>query len=124
MADSQEERGKLPGSFYNTLSMMGAGIAAVSFACILFFFLVDFFAETTMPYLGILTYLVFPVFLVLGLVLVPIGMWCEHRRRSGSATAPALLHIDFNLPRHRRMAAVVGIVTTIFLLFTAVGSYK
>lgn len=124
MANSRENSGKLPSSFYNTISMAGAGLAAVAFGCILFFFLLDFFAETTSPYLGILTYIVLPAFLVLGLLLIPIGMWREHRRRAHSDQAPALPHFDLNLPRHRRMAMIVGVVTTLFLLFTGVGSYQ
>lgn len=114
---------KSVGSYYNLTSLVGAGLAAVSFACVLFFFFVDLFSAASAPYLGILTYIIFPAFLVLGLLLIPLGMWREHKRRARSQAAPELPRIDFNLPRHRRMLAIFISVTTVFLLSTGVGSY-
>jgi hypothetical protein len=113
---------KFPSSVYNTLSIVGASIMAVSVGGILFLFLIDMFATTT-PYLGILTYIIFPAFLVLGLALVPIGMWREHRRRVRQHALPTLPHVDFNIPRHRRMLVLSIYVITGFLLLTGVGSY-
>jgi len=123
MENANVTQQKLPSSFYNTISIAGAIIAAVSFGCILFFFLVDLFAETTTPYLGILTYIIFPAFLILGLLLIPIGSWREHRRRARTNAFPALPRIDLNIPHHRRLAIIFICVTTVFLLFTGVGSY-
>jgi hypothetical protein len=123
MNNSTDTRRKLPSSVYNSLSIVGAGIAALSFGGILFLFLVEVFAEASTPYLGIINYIVFPVFLIIGLVMVPIGMWREHHRRARFHALPTLPHVDLNVPHHRRMFILSVSVLTVFLLFTGVGSY-
>lgn len=124
MANSPQNGRKLPSSFYNLISMIGAGVAAISFGAILFLFLVEAFAETSTPYLGIINYIVFPVILIIGLLLVPLGMWREHRRRAKSDALPSLPRVDLNIPHHRRMTIITVTVLTVFLLFTGVGSYQ
>ena len=114
---------KFPSSFYNTISMIGIGIAGVSFLAILFLFLVDVFTETSTPYVGIINYLVFPAFLIVGMILVPIGMWLEHRRRARFHSLPSLPRVDLNVPHHRRMFVLSVSVISIFLLVSGVGSY-
>ena len=77
---------KLPSSVYNWTTAIGAFIAAISLFLILFFIGISFFFEGEGAYLGLLTYMVLPVFLVLGLLLIPIGMWRKVRRfRRGEA---------------------------------------
>ncbi len=115
---------KLPGSFYNTVSISGAGIAGLSFVAILFFFLVDYFVESSTPYLGIINYLVFPITLLSGLIMVPIGMWREHHRRAKFHDLPSLPRVDLNVPHHRRMVVLSVSTIGLFLLFSGVGSYK
>lgn len=123
MANSPQNGRKLPSSFYNLISMIGAGVAAISFGAILFLFLVEAFAETSTPYLGIINFIVFPIILIIGLLLVPLGMWREHRRRAQSDALPSLPRVDLNIPHHRRMTIITVTVLTVFLLFTGVGSY-
>jgi len=123
MNNNAEFTRKLPSSAYNTISVVGASIMAVSFGGILFLFLIDFFAKEATPYLGILTYIVFPAFLILGLLMVPIGMWREHRRRARFHGIPVLPRVDLNIPHHRRMFILSIYVITGFLLLTGVGSY-
>ena len=53
----------------------------MAFANIIFLVLIDLLASQPSPYIGILAYMVAPAFLVLGLVLIPIGMVVERRRR-------------------------------------------
>jgi hypothetical protein len=123
MENSTDTTRKLPGSVYNIISIIGAIMAAVSFGGILFLFLVEAFTETTTPYLGIINYLVFPVVLIAGLLLIPLGMWREYRRRTRFHALPSLPHVDLNIPHHRRMFVLFVSVTAVFLLFTGVGSY-
>ncbi len=110
---------KLPGSFYNTISMIGSGIAGLSFIAILFLFLVDVFTETSTPYVGIINYLVFPTFLIVGMILVPIGMWREHRRRALFHSLPSLPRVDLNVPHHRRMFVLSMSVISLFCCLAA-----
>ena len=65
---------KLPRSYYNLTSFIGSAIAAVSLLMIGYLFVVGFFFEESNSYLGLFTYIILPVFFVLGLILIPIGM--------------------------------------------------
>jgi hypothetical protein len=50
----------------NPSSMVGLALAVVAFANILFLILVNIISTNPNPYLGILTYMVMPAFLILG----------------------------------------------------------
>ena len=64
-------------------------LAAVAFANILFLFFLDAFSHISSPYVGILAYMVAPAIMVVGLVLIPIGMVVERRRRLHAVGHPA-----------------------------------
>ncbi len=116
----------LPQTFYNPISLVGSAIAFVSLGTILFLFLVELVSEQTKPYVGILTYIVLPAFLLIGLFSIPLGMWVERgrRRRAGDESIPRFPQIDLNNPRHRALFTYFSITTIFLLLFTAVGSYR
>ncbi|RJP25439.1 MAG: cytochrome C [Candidatus Omnitrophota bacterium] len=85
---------------------------------------VDLFYGTDNPYVGILIYLVGPAILVFGLLLVPLGMIWEHRRRLRGVPEKKLPVFDLNNPRHRLNLGIFAIVTTVFLALSMVGSYQ
>ncbi len=86
-ADSQEMNS--PGSsntvppklYKNPISLIGMALAAVAFANILFLFVLDAFSHVSSPYVGILAYMVAPAIMIVGLVMIPIGIMIERRRR-------------------------------------------
>jgi nitrate/TMAO reductase-like tetraheme cytochrome c subunit len=86
----------------------------------------DFFAHFSNPYMGILTYIVAPGFLITGIALTLFGAWRERRRRRHSlpGVVPEFPRIDLNQPRQRRAFILVTIATIGFLLLTALGSYQ
>ena len=65
----------------NTLSQIGLAVAVIAFANIVFLFLVDLISTTPNPYIGVLTYMVMPGFLLFGLLMVVVGALLERRRR-------------------------------------------
>ena len=82
-------------------------------------------ASQPSPYIGILAYMVAPGFLVLGLILIPIGMVIERRRRLRAVGAPPHFpKLDLNNPAQRSTVAFVLSFVVIFALVSAVGSYK
>lgn len=117
---------KLPSSVYNWTTAIGAIIAAISLFLILFFIGISFFFEGEGAYLGLLTYMVLPVFLVLGLLLIPIGMWRKVRRfRRGEAVPEKPWpRIDFNEPKNRNALFIFVAGSVVFLLLSAIGSYQ
>jgi len=104
----------------NKISLIGMAIAIVAAANILFLFLMDVMSAHPNPYVGILAYMVMPGFLVLGLLLIPLGMLWERRRR-GNASLPTL---DLNSPKQRSSVAFVLSFVVVFLMLSAVGSYR
>jgi hypothetical protein len=117
---------KLPNSVYNWTTVLGSIIAAISLFMILFFFGISLFWNTETSYLGLLTYIVLPAFLVLGLLLIPIGMWIKVRRdRKKETSKPTGWPvIDLNSSRHRNAFIIFTITTTLFLFLSAIGSYE
>jgi len=129
MTHSQSDRpatGRPPRPIHNAISTVGIILAASSFFAALTLIAIDAARGFANPYLGILTYLVTPAFLIAGLALVVLGIVVERRRRRRRAPGevPAHLRIDFGNPRHRRTFAVWSVVVFAFLLITAIGSYR
>ncbi len=117
---------KLPGLFRNPVSMVGAALALVSLANILFLFLIDIVAGRPSPYIGIFAYMVMPAFLILGLLIIPLGMWIErHRRRKLlPGEIPRYPRIDLNNPSQRSAFTFFVSFVAVFVILSAVGSYR
>src|SRR5215213_3250132 len=111
------------GFLRNWLSLAGAVIALGSLFSFLLLFLLDSLAHFSNPYIGVLTYLVAPSFLFLGIVLSVGGIiWRRWRRRNTDEPVPAF-QIDLGRPRDRRILGFFLAGSTMFLLVSAVLSY-
>lgn len=116
---------RLPSLYYNWISLIGTALAIVSMSIIAFLFAFDLARSHASPYFGIITYIIMPVGVIIGLLLIPIGMLRERRIRDRKTTSLLYsLTIDFTNPRHRNAFIAFLIVTAIFLIGTAVGSYQ
>lgn len=114
---------KLPPLWRNWWSLTGLVIAGGALFSFLLLFVLDLLARFGNPYLGVLTYLVAPAFMFLGLGLTLLGMWRERRRRlQGGAALPHLV-IDLTRPRDRRILTGFVLGALGFLFLSAVGSY-
>ncbi len=111
--------------YKNPVSLIGLALAAVAFTNIIFLILLDAFSHISSPYVGILAYMVAPAIMVVGLIMIPIGMVIERRRRLREVGAPPhFARLDLNNPAQRSAAAFVLSFVVIFALMSAVGSYK
>lgn len=110
----------------NYVSFAGMVITFTSLACIILLILIDLTQRAENPYLGIITYIILPSFLILGLIVIVIGMIRERRRRRRSPTSELSTYpkIDFNDQRQRRVAVVLLGATFLFVSMSAFGSYK
>ena len=116
---------KLPESYYNKTSFFGTLIAGFSLSLIAFLFLINAISEDTSPYLGLFIYLIMPGFLILGLLMIPLGMWNKVRREKMNKKVDLTWKvIDLNVPRTRNAMIIFVIGTFILLLISAFGSYK
>lgn len=114
-----------PDSFYNLITLIGTALSAVSFGLICFLILLETMAEKPKPYMGIIAFVILPVFLFIGLFMIFGGIIREHRRtRLGKPHGLHLPQVDLNNPRHRTAFAFFGIGTLIFLGFSAFSSFK
>jgi len=110
----------------NWISLAGAVIASGSFFAFLLLFAFDVFAgEHSNPYVGILSYVVAPGFLLLGLGLLFLGAWLSRRQQKRDPDAPTpQLSIDLENSRDRKRLLWFALGTMTFLLFTALGSFQ
>lgn len=118
-------RRRLPDIFYNPLSIGGAALASVALLTIAFLTLVETLQADAPAYIGIISYIVLPVPLLLGLFLIALGAWRERRRlRRGQPASRLAFSIDLGVPRQRAALTLFAGVTATVLLFTAYGSYR
>lgn len=117
---------KLPPSFFNSISLTGVLIALVSFFAIVILFFANIFLAPDNPYIGIVTYLVFPVFLIGGLLLIPLGMLIERNRqlKKKEVKERRLPVIDFNQHEQRNAFLLFLIVSIVFIILSSIGGYK
>lgn len=117
---------KLPHSAYNWITVIGATISIISLFMIIFLFVVATVFHQQHSYLGLIIYMVLPAFLILGLILIPIGMLIKTKRDKGKVIKlkKDLPVIDLNNIRQRNAFAIFAVGTSIFLLLSAIGSYE
>ena len=126
MSEEAEAVERVPSLFHNYISFAGAVIVAASLASIILLFLIELTKAAENPYLGIVTYIILPAFLILGLVIIAAGMVIERRRRRRwpESEIAAFPKIDLNDPRQRRIAFTLVGVSFIFIFMSAFGSYR
>lgn len=110
-----------PRTFYNTLSMIGAVIAGISFGLIIFLIILELLTTDPKPYMGIVAFVILPIFLILGLILIAIGIFRSRKIVQKEVNLPV---IDLNNAHHRNSAIFFTAGTILLLLFTAFGSFK
>ena len=116
---------KLPRSFYNWLSITGLILVVNSLVLILILFIIALLSKESNSYMGVYIYIVLPAFLVLGLILIPIGMLKKVRKvETPEEQALRWPVFNMNLKNHRNSLIKVSIVTFLFLIASAMGSYQ
>jgi hypothetical protein len=112
--------------FRNTVSIVGAVLATIGAVAFVVVFLADLFGLHSNPYIGIVFFLVLPVVFLLGLALIPVGIWLERRRRR-AGKPPSEHHwprIDLNNARQRGIAFSVLALTIVNVVVVSLASYR
>jgi len=117
---------KFPRLVYNRISMIGIFMAGVSALIMTFLYVIGLFGNGTNPYFGIFLYMVMPVFLILGLVLIPVGMFrnWRHLKKYGGIPPTTWPKMDLNDSRQRNAVIIFTVGTILFLGASAIGSYQ
>jgi len=112
----------------NPLSLMGSTIAATSAALIVILLVVEISGEHGNPYVGILSFIALPGVFVMGLALIPLGIWRDRRRRRRAGETAGDLSafpvIDLNVNKIRRIVMTVVVMTVVNLMILAAATYK
>lgn len=117
---------RLPHSFYNIVSYAGAAIALIATFMFVFLYALASLTHGGTAYEGIVIFLIIPVFIIGGLVLIPVGMIIKARsdKKAGLISKKEFPVLDLNLPQHRNAAFIFSAGTILFLFLSAMGSYQ
>lgn len=114
-----------PVSLYNPISVAGALLAGISFGLIIFLMIIETFSTVHKPYMGIIAFVILPVFLITGLLIIAYGWYREHKRsKQIDFKTRKFPKIDLNDPKHLSAAVFFSVGTIFLLLFSAFGSFK
>lgn len=116
---------KFPKTFYNWISITGFILVVNSLLLMLILFLVALLSTESNTYTGVFIYIVLPAFLVIGLLLIPIGMLFRFRKKQPEEESGKRWPVmDLNTRQHRNTLLKVSVVTFLFLIVSAMGSYQ
>ena len=111
------------------VSFAGGALATISGVLVAALFGASVLGFEGGPYIGIVAFVVLPSLLVLGLVLIPIGLWMARRRRArlrerGGEEEHRFPVVDLNRPRTRLLALAFVALTTVNVLLLVAASYR
>src|SRR5580700_1263562 len=111
----------------NLTSLIGGALTTAAAFVLVGFWIVSIFghAGSTNPYLGIVLDLFLPGLFVLGLVLIPIGIWLRRRQLIAAGQVPSVYpQIDLRNPVFRRGIEIVALATFINFVILGTATYR
>ncbi|HET7696689.1 MAG TPA: NapC/NirT family cytochrome c [Vicinamibacterales bacterium] len=106
----------------NPISIAGAWITTLSVCAFVTYLALDQFGLLASPYAGLFGFVVVPAIFAVGLVLIPIGIWREARRRRAGHAAWQWPAIDLGQSRTRAAIALITALTLVNITIIAVAS--
>lgn len=118
-----------PFFFYgnNPLSLIGGALTTASAFTLIGFWIVDVLGRSgpNNPYIGIIVDLCLPGLFILGLILIPIGIWIRRSRLKAVGQLPTIFpQINFSDPVFRHGIDVVVVATFINFVIVGTASYR
>lgn len=107
------------------MALLGVVIASAMALLFVILFALEALGFFSNPYIGLLLFAAVPAAFVLGLLLIPLGLRLDARRRQRSPGAPPADWpvIDLRVGRQRRVIAAVGALTVVNLMLLSMASY-
>src|SRR5262249_56768534 len=103
------------------VAIAGVVLATVSAVVFVALFGAEMLGLFHNPYAGLVVFVALPALFVLGLLLIPFGMWLEQRRLSAHPEAPRNWFVfDFGLARTRRWALIIIALSAVNLVILLV----
>ncbi|MCL5104093.1 MAG: NapC/NirT family cytochrome c [Armatimonadetes bacterium] len=107
---------------HRPLRLIGGFLVFLSVGLLAFLVLLDMLAGLRNPYLGIIAYLILPIILIIGLLLVPLDSWIQRRRVARGE--PVYPTVDLCDPVQRRIATFFAATSAVILIVMTVVTYK
>ena len=110
----------------NPISLAGGALTSASAVTMVGYWVVELFGRPNdNPYLGIIFFFLLPALFVLGLVLIPIGVFLRRRKLQKAGEIPAEYpKVDLNDKIFRHGLDIVLVATIVNLLIVATASYR
>ncbi len=117
---------KSAGYAWNIISLIGLILAITSTCLIIVLLSFEAMSGVENPYLGLITYFLFPGVLIFGLLLVPIGAYRARKqhRLHGEEGLPPYPRIDLNEPHSRYLLIFFIIASILFVLIVTIATIK
>jgi nitrate/TMAO reductase-like tetraheme cytochrome c subunit len=106
----------------NPVSLTGAWITTLSVFAFLTYLMLEQLGLLASPYSGLFGFVLVPLVFVLGLLLIPIGIWREGRRRRRGEAAWRWPSIDLGSARTRTVLITVAALTLVNLSILAIAA--
>jgi hypothetical protein len=106
------------------LTVVGAWLVTLSAFTFLFVFFLDLFGVHHNPYVGLIFFVILPIFFVIGLLMIPLGAVLERRRRAKGLSPWEWPRIDLNQRRYQRGAALIGALTIANVLIISMAASR
>ena len=110
----------------NPISLAGGAVTTASGVIMIGYWVMELFGRPNdNPYLGIIFYLILPALFVLGLVLIPIGVYIRRKALLIAGKIPATYpKVDLNDRIFRHGLDIVLLATIVNLMIVSVASYR
>jgi nitrate/TMAO reductase-like tetraheme cytochrome c subunit len=110
----------------NPISLAGGAITSASGVTMISYWLVELFGRRDAnPYLGIIFFLILPALFILGLALIPVGVFLRRRKLRKAGQIPAAFpKIDVNDRIFRHGLDIVLVATIANLLVVSIATYR
>jgi hypothetical protein len=110
----------------NTLSLIGVVLTTSSAITLVGFWIYDFILPgPPHPYIGLLIFLTLPAIFVLGLVLIPVGIFLRRRRLRRAGEVPSVYpEIDLKTPMIEKGILFIAVATVLNVIIFSFASYR
>ncbi len=112
----------------NALSIVGAVLAVLAILFFISFQIIELIEPMANPYTGLWTFLVLPIVMVVGLILIPVGYFRERSRRRkyfpDVTKWPRFPRFDLNKPHHRRAFTIAGVCVLLVIPLIGISTYE
>lgn len=110
----------------NPISLAGGAVTTASAVTMVAFWLAETFGQFTVnPYLGLIFFFLLPILFVLGLLLIPVGVFFRRRALQKVGQVPAVFpKVDLSDPAFRHGIDIVLVATIANLLIISIAGYR